>query len=101
MACDKAALLQRRHVPKQRCAAHLTFIRQTLRARIALARFFVVEVRQLDQHNLGGWFQAFDIRSPDQRDPAHDLTPQTTCTGFKAFETFPLSSRFVRECFET
>jgi tryptophan-rich sensory protein len=54
MACDEATFLQRRHVPKQRCAAHLAFVRQPLCAWVALAGFLVVEIRQLDQHNLGG-----------------------------------------------
>jgi hypothetical protein len=65
MARDKAAFLQRRHMPKQRCAAHLAFVGQPLCARVALAGFFIMEIRQLDQHDLGGGFQTFDIRGPD------------------------------------
>jgi len=74
MACDKAAFLQGGHMPKQRGPPHLAFIRQPLGAWVALARLFVVEVRQLDQNNLGGGFQAFDIRRPDQRHATHDAT---------------------------
>ena len=72
MARDEATLLQRRHMPKQRCTAHLAFIRQPLGAWVALASFFIMEIRQLDQHDLGGRFQTFDVRSPDQRNAAHD-----------------------------
>ncbi len=74
MTPDKAAFLQGRHVPEQRGAAHLAFVRQPLCAWVALAGFLVVEVRQLNQHDLGGGLQAFDIRGPDQRHATHDAT---------------------------
>ena len=101
MARDKAALLQRRHMPKQGSTAHLTFIRQTLGAWVALACFFVLEVRQLNEDNLGGGLQAFDIRGPDQRHTAHAVASRTGRAVPKAFETFPLSSRFFRGYFKT
>jgi hypothetical protein len=73
MARDKATLLQDCHMPKQRGSAHLAFVCQPLGARIALACFLVVKIRQLDQHNLGGRFQAFDVRGPNQSHAAHDI----------------------------
>ncbi|WP_338136026.1 hypothetical protein [Marivita cryptomonadis] len=45
MTRDKAAFLQDRHVPEQRCAAHLAFVRQPLCAWVALAGFFIVKIR--------------------------------------------------------
>jgi hypothetical protein len=54
MTSDKAAFFQRRHVSEQCSAAHFAFVRQSLSAWVALAGFFVVKIRQLDQDNLGG-----------------------------------------------
>jgi len=79
MTGDKAAFLQRRHVPEQRCAAHLAFVCQPLCAWVTLAGFLVVEIRQLDQHNLGGGFEAFDVCSTDQCHTAHSFKPRTVC----------------------
>jgi tryptophan-rich sensory protein len=54
MTCNEAAFLQGRYMPKQRGPVHLAFVCQPLCAWVALAGFLVVEIRQLDQHNLGG-----------------------------------------------
>jgi hypothetical protein len=75
MARDEATFLQDRHMPKQRSAAHLAFISQPLSAWVALAGFLIVEVCQLNQHNLGSGLQAFNVRGPNQRHAAHGLTP--------------------------
>jgi hypothetical protein len=79
VTCDKAAFLQGSHVPKSRCAAHLAFVRQPLGAWVALAGFIVVKIRKLNQNNLGGGFETFDIRGPNQCQPAHSFKPRTVC----------------------